>query len=406
MDRNQIANRRGQNRVDKYGHPIAESYVPSMRETVRLPTESALVDAYGRPLPGKVDSYGRAIERPLQQGLGVPMPSALDASQVDIKELLKTQIGTPQNAAYNNTSGNQTSTVGSPAISGSGNVTMQTNSPTYGFEDWGFLLDSTNRDITSNYNVGQIQWTLTESNGGHPVANVVEIEISKIQFPRLYLPGANPAVDPDIFYCNRVYVEIVNTPNTSGFIVSKSGSRYHFECEIDQFNAQSVLLVPMGGKYYFRAPIDSMSALQLRFWIPSMVPGSKGVMRPLTLINDNVYARLIPGTNPARFVVVSPGDTTSVFGNIGALTPGVAIFMNSANTGVAAIDSAINSNIGTYATTVVDSQTFEVGAIDASLAAISGPDVAIFIPKNRIATSARIVTVVRSITNYIDVSKP
>ena len=394
MDRRLISARRG--RVDKYGNPIAESFVPSI--TTQPFVHSALVDNQGRPVPGKIDRYGRPIEIPIQHNLGSPVPSAFDAAEVDIKELLKTQTGLPQNSAF--TPEPQPSGSSDPVES-----TKPTSGSAYGFEDWGFFLDSTNRDNTSNYGLGQIQWTLTESNGGRPIANVVEVEISKIQFPRLVTQGSNPAIDPDIFYFNRVYVEIMNSPNRSGYVVSNNKYRFHFECVIDQINAQSISLIPMFDKYYFRVPIDSMSALQFRFWIPSMKPNSSGIMKPLSLLNDNIVVKLIPGTNPARFTIISAGDTTSVFGNVGALTPGVAVFMDGANTGIGAVDVAINSNLGMYVTTIIDAKTFEVGTVDASLTAVSGQNINIFVPKNRIAVSVRLTTVVRNITNYIDVSR-
>jgi hypothetical protein len=58
-----------------------------------------------------------------------------------------------------------------------------------------------------------------------------------------------------------------------------------------------------------------------------------------------------------------------------------------------------------YVTNIIDANTFEVGAIDAS-GAIASTNIRMYVPKNRIAIAARISAVQPNVTNYIDISRP
>lgn len=343
----------------------------------------------------RVDPLGRPIERPIQRPGLVVTPGSIEASSVDILELLKTQIGS---------SGSNITSVDSsnPRITDTNTAAQSDNVKSdYGFEDYEIYLDSTARDQISDLDNGVIQWAITPYNGGQEIRNIAEIFVSKFIFPRIQYQ--DPAA-PDFFYFRRVFVEIMNTPAQNA-IIAPNTNRFHFECEVTDINSQAVTLVPLKQTFFFRRPIDSLGLLQLRFSVPNKVPGRIGGFEYIKVPKENVFVNLIAGSNPARFTMVN--GTTELLAPIGVLPAGegIAVYMSGAATGSPAITDAINSTAGVYVTNIIDSTTFVVGSIDASVA-IASTNIRMYVPKNRIAISTRITSVQPYVTNYIDISRP
>lgn len=342
----------------------------------------------------KVDPYGNPIRRPIQRPGLVVTPGSMEASHVNIKELLKTQIGD---------SGSNITAVdsSSPYVTDTNTAAQSDNVTDYGFEDYEIYLDSTARDQISDTDNGILQWAITPYNGGQELRNIVEFYISKFLFPRVMFQDS--AV-PDYFYFRRVFIEIVNTP-TQNAIIAPNTTRFHFECEVADINSQAVTLVPIKQTFFFRRPIDSLGIIQLKFSVPSHNPGQQGGFTAIRIPKENVFVNLIAGSNPARFTMVN-GDTT-LLAPIGILPAGegIAVYMSGAATGSPTVNGQINSDAGMYVTNIVDINTFEVGAIDAS-GAIASINIKMYVPKNRIAIAARISAVQPNVTNYIDISRP
>jgi hypothetical protein len=339
----------------------------------------------------KVDPLGIPIRRPIQKNM-VVTPGALNASMVDMKEVLKTQIGSSESNATPVDSTN-------PQITDTNTSAQSDHVTDYGFEDYEIYLDSTARDQISDLDSGVIQWAITPYNGGQEVKNIAEFYISQFMFPRI---SYQDNVAPDYFYFRRVFVEIMNTP-TQNAIIAPNSTRFHFECEVTNLNSQAVTLVPIKQTFFFRRPIDSLGLIQLRFSVPSKIPGQIGGFSYIKIPKETVYVNLVAGSNPATFTMVN--GTTDLLAPIGPLSSGIAVYMSGAATGNTNLSAAINTTSGIYVTNIVNSTTFQVGAIDATLA-IASTNILMYVPKNRIGMAVRLTSVQPYTTNFIDVSRP
>lgn len=316
-------------------------------------------------------------------------------NQIDTHELLKQEIYSQTSDGSNRSSGGSApQPVSKPAAA-------PQNSNT-GFEDYELYFDSTQRDMSSDYSIGEIKWSATTLNNSQDIKNCIEMKIGSFFFPKIYSdPGK-----PEFFYFRRVFMEFENAPSTQA-ILGPNNNKFHFEFEVDNLTSQAVLLTPIKDAFFFQRPITSITDFQIRFSVPPTNSGAS-VFKRVQIPNDTVPIVALTnggaGYNPARFRIM--GSDTSVIGPIGATgTPGVAVFISGLATNDGVVNSNINSTAGVFITNVINATDFEIASIDATaINAASIYGASMFIPKNRIAFPLRFTCTRSQRTNFIEVS--
>ncbi len=270
-----------------------------------------------------------------------------------------------------------------------------------GFEDIEIYFDSTQRDASSGFEVGEVKWTIPTFNNGIDIKNCVQLHIPDFYFPKIYPASGKP----EYFYFQRVYMEFQGAPSSQA-VLGPNNNKYHIEFDVENITSQAVKLIPVKRSFFFQRPIVSISDLQMRFMVPPMGPSST-VWRKIPIPSDTVTINSLltvgVGYNPIRFEITGL-DTTSVLNPIGVLSsPGLAVFISGYTSNDAAINSAVNSADGVYVTNVISATTFEIAGINASTVTAAFT-ATMFIPKNRFAFPIRFTTIRDQLTNYIGVS--
>lgn len=325
-----------------------------------------------------------------------PNPNAIDLKQLQMQELSR-----QDDAQYRGFGGSDDVTFASASLSNTKKGPATVTVDNYGFETIDLYFDSLHRNRTTNLLLGEITWNITQLNNAQGLPNIVSIDLEPFYFPNI-VRGAN---EPSFFYARRVFIQILglaSTQTTRG----PNGQQFHFECRVDNVtnDGQAVLLTPLRPRFIFSQPVTEMTALQLRFSVPKT---EIGAITPLSIPIpvENIVIRSLTtggfGYNPIRFTVI--GATTSILGNIGALTaPGVAVFISGYASNSATTNSAVNNQIGVFVTNIIDASTFEIAGIDATTVT-ANYDAIMYIPKNRIAFCMHFGTIVTKITNHVDI---
>lgn len=262
----------------------------------------------------------------------------------------------------------------------------------YNFYDKSVLLDSVFRDqASSDLPNGLITWQVSPINNQQDLSNVIAARIGSFYIPNIQAAGGKPSP----LYYSRVYVQIVDMP-VSGSTTAQNSNAFHFEMTIENLTGQAVELKPIDRTVYFPRPITSLSQVQLRF-----MTGPNFTRLPLPA--DTFFAQSVVvagfGTNPIRFTVPS----SAAIGLVGALVPGVAVFITGYQSNDPAVNVQVNDPAGVYVTNVIDATTIEIAGINALT--VNAVFVAqIMVPKNRIAPVMRFTSTSEQQTNGISVS--
>ncbi len=316
-------------------------------------------------------------------------------NQIDTREILKREIykqGYDSDTNFRITN--------PPILGPNGLVKEDEPPPEVGFEDVYLLFDSTQRNGTSDYDNGEITWSITTLNNSVDIKNCIAIRILPFYFPNIY----TATTSPDYFYFLRAFIEIQNLPSTQSVLGPKN-NKFHFECDVQNTTGQAVLFVPLNDTFYFQRPLTSISDFQVRFLIPPTTSQPANFKR-ISIPSDTVTIQSLTtggfGYNPIRFQITG-GDDTSVLGLVGSMgSPGLAVFITDYASNISAINTAVNDPAGVFVSTVLSTATFEIAGINATT--VNGPFTAtMYIPKNRIALHVRFTSVRNQITNHLDV---
>ena len=281
-----------------------------------------------------------------------------------------------------------------------------------GFEEIELYFDSTQRDLSSDYTLGEVKWSVTTLNNAIDVKNCIEIHLNGFFFPKIYASTGQP----DFFYFSRVFVEFFGETPSDQAILGPNNNKFHFEFIVENPTGQAVKLVPVKESFFFKLPLLSITNFNLRFMVPprSSVQRNTNSFIRIPIPPDTVLVTMATtggfGYNPIRFSIVptsgntngGPADTTAI-APIGVVSPGVAIQMSDFVSNDPAVDAAVNSSAGIFVTNVIDITTFEIAGIDATTVNdIYGARM--YILKNRFAFPVRFTTVKEQLTNYITVN--
>lgn len=222
----------------------------------------------------------------------------------------------------------------------------------YGFEDIYVLLESQNKIDASLLSNGSLAFSLTELNNNLPITEIVQITVSNFWFP--LVTSAN-AWNPDFYFYRKVYMRIAELPANQS--IQARNFQYHFEFDISVISSIAVLLVPVKDTFTLKQPLSSISTLTLQFYVPQ---SNQRIPLPI----DYMRVRAVPGTNPARFVMLG-GFTTDAIAPVGPITaPGVAVYFNGFTSNNATANNRVNDTNGIFITNIIDSTTFETSNAD------------------------------------------
>jgi len=268
-----------------------------------------------------------------------------------------------------------------------------------GFVDYQLYFDSLYRDRSSDYSVGEIRWPIANLNNNLPLVNTVQVYLTPFFFPKIYAPADRPEY---LYFC-RIFMEIQSLPSI-GAVQGPNGGKFHFEFAVRNLSGQAIELIPLQKSFYLPRPLSSFDNFNVCFKIPhTTLPSStmKRIPLPHEIVKIRSAMDAEVGYTPIRFTILAPDDST-VLGRIGSLgAPGVAVFITGFNSNSPAINTAINNPNGIYATAVNDSNNFEIAEVNGF--DLDMPyDATMYIPKNRIAFTARFTSVCAQPTNYID----
>lgn len=281
-----------------------------------------------------------------------------------------------------------------------------------GFEEIELYFDSTQRDLSSDYTLGESRWSITNLNNAVDIKNCVEIHLNEFFFPKIYSATGRP----DFFYFARIFVEFFGETPSDQAILGPNNSRFHFEFVVENPTGQAVKLVPIKKSFFFKKPLLSITNFNLRF----MVPSRSSIQRitnsfiRIPIPPDTVLVTMATtggfGYNPIRFsIVAASGNTnggtadTTAIAPIGAVSPGVAIQLSDFLSNDSSVNTAVNNSAGLFITNVIDSTTFEIAGINATTV----NDIysaRMYILKNRFAFPVRFTTIKEQLTNYITVN--
>ncbi len=202
-----------------------------------------------------------------------------------------------------------------------------------GIRNTGFTLDSSYANIESNFENGEITWSLAAANSNNSLISVIAIKMLDGWFPRCL--NFTPQ-ETDTFFFREMQVRVAELSNNHGFRRFDSSS-YHFSLNIDQLTSQAVRFYPKQDIIIFQSPLNSLDKITLSFSKP---PLNKNFRIPRTRYNVRIYTvgfpptGLHPVTNPALIyieVLSNQGVLESDILPIGPATPpGIAIFFASA----------------------------------------------------------------------------
>lgn len=270
------------------------------------------------------------------------------------------------------------------------------------FADYELYFDSVNRDTSSDLTNGELKWSITNLNNTQDVKNCVEVSLGSFFFPKIY---SSSTILPEYFYYRRVFMWIANAPSTQA-VLAANNNKFHFEFEVNNINGQAVELVPIKNAFFFQQPITSLTDFDAIFYVPNhALPNSfKKIPIPQERVAIQSQTTGGFGYNPIRFKITDGNLTTSILGPIGAVTaPGIAGFITGYASNDATTNTAVNNTDGLYITNIIDSTTFEVGAINGN-PVNSTVNAILYVPKNRVAFPVRFTSVTSQPTNYITVN--
>ncbi len=319
------------------------------------------------------------------------------SNQIDVKELLKKEVirqGRDINTDY------RFGLTGLPQPIESQQPPAAPAASAVGFEDIELYFDSTQRDQSSDYSIGEVRWSIPLINNATDIKNCVEMHLNDFYFPKIYAPSTAP----EFFYFRRAYVEFQNAPSNQA-VLGPANNKFHFEFSVENINGQAVRLVPTKKSFFFQRPITSIVDFQIRFMVPpttsaaavfKKVPIPKDTLSIATVFNAGF------GYNPIRFQVQGLDDTTALAPLGAILAPGLAVFISGYISNDAAVNNAVNNTDGIYVTNILDATTFEIAGIDASTVTVASA-ANLYIPKNRFAFPLRFTCTRDQVTNYVDV---
>jgi hypothetical protein len=271
-----------------------------------------------------------------------------------------------------------------------------------GFEDVYLYFDSYQADY-SNAAAGEITWNISTYNNGRDITDLVQVQVSRFRFPKVYTDPAGPDY---VFYYGKTHMQVVDLP-TNASVATTGGKYYHWEFDVTDYTATAVMLEPARPNFYLRTPLTSLSKFDLIFSRPSSLTG---INLPRANITCDLVFTVIPGGtgyNPARFSVTTGDSLLELFGYVGVpVTPAAIEFLNFPLVG------GLSSAQPMWYVTFVAADYFEVAGMDttsivyntlpvvppAISPVISGQ---IGIAKNRIAIETRFTCQRETRTNMI-----
>lgn len=319
----------------------------------------------------------------------------------DIQEIMKNEManeGASREYGNGNFAGNSAggTSISTSVVSEQTTTTTESAKPSKsqqydnGIFDTTIHFDSYYRDRTSDMLNGVMSFSISTINSSKAIENVVQIQID-----RLYVPTPmTPSGSAELQYFRQGYIQITNISNQQNTLTSTGAFSYEFD--ITNTNSAASLWTPVSNTITFRQPITQLDTFTMRFMIPPL-------MKAFPLPNDLMTVQLVvPGTNPARFQIVSV-DSTADIGAVGVLAPAdqVNVYMYDFTSSNATVNNAVSSTYGVKITNIINSTVFEIGAIDATAIVVAPAVNTMLIGKNRIAITARFRTVTEGRTNYL-----
>lgn len=192
--------------------------------------------------------------------------------------------------------------------------------------------------------------------------NIFEIEIHTLRIPAVVANNYGLAW----IHMDRITNNSIITVNAEQPIV-----RHHFEMNVDAVTTThwTISPFPKRERYIFHTSLYDISSIGFTFFTPD---------RTIPLPEDVLFNTIFtPGSNPAEFT----------YPNHGLNNGDVVLFRKSFQSGVTAVDMAINNPDG-LAVTVVDPNIFTV-AVDASAVAVVTSIISTYVVKNRILIPLR-----------------
>lgn len=314
--------------------------------------------------------------------------------KIDIHELNKKNIGYEGESSKYFSSGssqqyrggNNTNTTSSNNNSGGDSSLFRQ----IGFVDTRVYFDSEFKEGTSDLLNGELKFTISPLNNQQPISNVVSITISSFNFPNI--PNPNQSSGVDYNFDHIVFISIPEFPSTDGYKGPQNTS-YYFRLNLTNENAVAVKLIPENPTYTFNSPIPSVNSITLKFRKPQRF---QNINIPPDVVNV-----VSLNTNPARFTILTPYDTT-ILGNVGLLTGSdrVAVSFRLFNSNDATANIATTDRQGLLITNIIDANTFEIATLDHS-GVVAPVTTEMYIKKNKIAIEATFTTLVDTPTNYL-----
>ena len=325
-----------------------------------------------------------------------PRCGTFDIHEMQLKEILSQDFKNESGFKFGQSGGNGAVNIGpnattSPATAGGSLSSVNTS-----IEDTYIYFDSlfnNQLDLTN----GSITWNLNSLNNNNDVTSLIAVQLSPFYMPNFTASGGKPSP----LYYARVFMQLQGLPTTGsvGALTPFGVKNFHFELSVDNLTGQAILASPLQDVFYLRVPLTSLPELQVRFMAgPNFTP----LALPTT--NASAVSLLTGGFgyNPIRFQL--NGYSTGILGQIGVMaSPGIAINLSGYISNDPAVDVLVNDPAGNYVINIIDATTFEVVGIDASTVTAQYT-AQLYIPKNRIAFTARFTSLVNKKSNGINLT--
>jgi hypothetical protein len=272
----------------------------------------------------------------------------------------------------------------------------------FGIEDTYLYFDSFAKETSSDLLSGELKFNINTLNNSQPIDKCVQVQVGNFFFPMVTSSNG-----PDFYFFRRVYMQITSFPNTQA-VLAPNNSSYHFEFDVELVGSIAVKLVPVKESFYFRQPLTTLTEFNVSFMVPS---GRGGSFKRITLPQDVLVIKAIPGSNPARFEILAGGDISSFVNTLPTVYPNtptipIAVYMSGFTSTDPDLNSQINNPNGIFVTGFpTDKYTFEVGGINlAALDPAQTYNFQCYVGKNRIAMPVRFTCVKNVTTNYLQAS--
>lgn len=297
------------------------------------------------------------------------------------------------------TTGSSTSTTSGSSGSSSGgqsiSQTIQSSGSSLVFYDQLVAFDSV-ISAAANFFNGQLYYQLSVMDQNIILNNVIAIELESFRIPRIN----GPYTSPDLFFSRKLYIRLTSL-NQNTATLSTSYNYYHYDADIVNPNATSMLCNPNNAALYMNHPTSQLTDFGFQFFTQSL---TQSALIPVNLPNLQDVVRPVPGSNPATFTfvtgslydLITPVNQTfplNLVGSANNLVSQVAVWFSAFVCNDATVTSQVNTPYGLLITSIPSATTFVVGAL--SFATVTAPtnptdwDSPMLIQKNRINMTVR-----------------